>query len=126
MARWTVAWNSLTRRPGFLAAVVAILALGIGANTALFSVVDAVLLRPLPYPNPDRVVTVMDASPAKNEPRSLIAPARLADWSRMNRTFEAIAGVYSENLTDTGGAEPQRRAGWPAGACPRGFLPSLA
>ena len=111
MQRWTVAWHSLTRRPGFLVAVVAILALGIGATTALFSVVDAVLLRPLPYPNPDRVATVMEASPAKNEKVSLIAPARLADWNRMNRTFAAIAGSYAENVTDTSGAEPERLAG---------------
>src|SRR2546430_2484417 len=111
MKQWTIAWRALARRPVFVVIVVVILGLGIGANTALFSVVDAVLLRPLPHPNPDRVVTVMEASPAKNEPRSLIAPARLADWSRMNRTFEAIAGVYSENLTDTSGAEPERLAG---------------
>ena len=111
MTRWTVAWHSLTRRPGFLLAVVAILALGIGANTALFSVVDAVLLRPLPYLNPDRVVMVMEASPAKSEKVSLIAPARLADWNRMNRTFDVISGSYSENVTDTSGAEPERLAG---------------
>src|SRR5712692_6447185 len=110
MKPWTLAWRSLARRPGFVAAVVVILALGIGANTALFSVVDAVLLRPLPYLNPDRVVTVMEASPSKKEPVSLIAPARLADWNRMNRTFEAIAGVYLENVTDTSGAEPERLA----------------
>ncbi|PYT21785.1 MAG: hypothetical protein DMG58_31430, partial [Acidobacteria bacterium] len=111
MKQWTLAWRSLARRPVFVAVVVGILALGIGTNTALFSVVDAVLLRPLPYSNPDRVVTVMEASPSKNEPVSLIAPARLADWNRMNRTFESIAGVYLENVTDTSGAEPERLAG---------------
>lgn len=109
--QWVVAWRSLRRRPGFVAAVVAMLALGIGVNTALFCVIDAVLLRPLPYPNADRVVTVMEASPAKNEQVSLIAPARLADWNRMNRTFVAMAGSYSENVTDTSGAEPERLAG---------------
>ena len=94
-----------------MAIVVVILGLGIGANTALFSVVDAVLLRPLPYSNPDRVVrVVMEASPSRKEPVSLIAPTRLADWNRMNRTFEAIAGVYLENVTDTSGAEPERLA----------------
>src|ERR1051325_7737507 len=98
MTGWTVSWHSLTRRPGFLVAVVSRLALGIGTNTALFSVIDAVLLRPLPYPNADRVVTVMEASPAKNEKVSLIAPARLADWNRMNRTFDAMSGSYAENV----------------------------
>src|SRR5437588_274103 len=81
MKQWTLAWRSLARRPVFVAVVVGILTLGIGMNTALFSVVDAVLLRPLPYSNPDRVVKVMEASPSKDEPVSLIAPARLAGRS---------------------------------------------
>ena len=99
------------RRPGFAVAVVAVLALGIGANTAVFSLVDAALLRPLPYPNPSRLVTVMEARPAKNQKTSLIAPGRLEDWNRMNRTFDAISAVYSENVTDTSGSEPERLAG---------------
>jgi putative ABC transport system permease protein len=111
MQQWILAWRFLARRSGFFAIVVAILALGIGTNTALFSVVDAVLLKPLPYPHPDRLVTVMEASPAKNEKVSLIAPGRLADWNRMNRTFDGISGSYSENVTDTSGAEPERLAG---------------
>lgn len=110
MKPWMQAWRSLARRPGFALAVVAILALGIGANTAVFSLVDAVLLKPLPYPNASRLVTVMEASPSKNESTSLIAPARLEDWNRRNRTFEAIAAGYSENVTDTSGVEPERLA----------------
>src|SRR5579872_4980595 len=110
MKQWTLAWRALIRRPGFVAAVVVILALGIGANTAIFSLVDAVLLKPLPYPNSDRLVTVMEASPSKNESTSLIAPARLEDWNRRNRTFEVIAAAYGENVTDTSGAEPERLA----------------
>jgi len=111
MKHWTPALRSLTRRKGFVAAVVAILALGIGANTAVFSVVDAVLLRPLPFPDSERLVTVLEASPSKSEPESLIAPARLADWNRMNHTFEGIAASYTENVTDTSGDEPERLAG---------------
>jgi putative ABC transport system permease protein len=110
MKQWILAWRALVRRPGFVSAVVVILALGIGANTAIFSLVDAVLLKPLPYPSPDRLVTVMEASPSKNESTSLIAPARLEDWNRRNRTFEAIAAAYGENVTDTSGAEPERLA----------------
>jgi putative ABC transport system permease protein len=105
---WVLARRSLARRPGFVFAVVAILALGIGANTAIFSLVDAVLLKPLPFPNPDRLVTVQEASPSTSEAISLIAPGRLQDWNRRNRTFEAIAGLYSENVTETSGAEPER------------------
>ncbi len=70
--------------------------------------VDAVLLKPLPFPHADRLVSVMEASPAKNQKESLIAPARLADWGRRNRTFEGIAGSYSDSLTDTSGSEPER------------------
>lgn len=111
MTHWKLALRSLTRRKAFTAVVVAILALGIGANTAVFSVVDAVLLKPLPFPDSDRLVTVLEASPSQSEPESLIAPARLADWNRMNHTFDGIAAGYAENVTDTSGAEPERLAG---------------
>jgi len=90
--------------------MVAVLAVGIGANTAVFSMLDAVLLRPLPYPEADRLVMVLEASPAKNEKESLIAPARLEDWNRMNRAFDAISAAYAENVTDTSGSEPERLA----------------
>jgi putative ABC transport system permease protein len=111
MTHWKLALRSLTRRKAFTAVVVAILALGIGANTAVFSVVDAVLLKPLPFPDSDRLVNVLEASPSKSEPESLIAPARLADWNRLNHTFDGIAASYAENVTDTSGAEPERLAG---------------
>ena len=111
MKHWQLAVRSLARRKGFAAAVVLILALGIGANTAVFSVVDAVLLQPLPYPDSGRLVYVMEASPSKSEPVSLIAPGRLADWNRMNRTFQGIAASYTENVTDTSGDQPERLAG---------------
>jgi len=111
MKQWMLASRSLARRKGFVAAVVTILGLGIGANTAVFSVVDAVLLKPLPFPDSDRLVTVLEASPSKNEPESLIAPVRLEEWNRMNHTFDGIAASYAENVTDTSGAEPERLAG---------------
>ncbi len=111
MQHWKLAVRSLTRRKRFTAAVAGILALGIGANTAVFSVVDAVLLRPLPFPDSERLVTVLEASPSKSEPESLIAPARLADWNRMNHTFEGMAASYAQSVTDTSGGEPQRLAG---------------
>jgi putative ABC transport system permease protein len=110
MKSWLVACRTALRRPGFVAAFALILALGIGANTAVFSMLDAVLLKPLPYPNPDRLVNVQEASAAKNQRDSLIAPGRLEDWNRMTRAFEAIAGSYTENVTDTSGSEPERLA----------------
>lgn len=111
MQHWRLALRSLTRRKGFTSAVVLILALGIGANTAVFSVVDAVLLKPLPYPDSNRLVSVLEASPSKHESESLIAPGRLADWNRLNHTFTGLTGAYAENVTDTSGSEPARIAG---------------
>jgi len=111
MLGWKQALRSLIRRPGFSLTVVGLLTLGIAVNTALFSVVDTVLLKPLPYPDPSRLVILMEASPAKAQKESLVAPQRLEDWNRLSRTFSAIAGSYSENVTDTSGAEPQRLNG---------------
>jgi putative ABC transport system permease protein len=74
-------------------------------------VVDTVLLKPLPFPDSERLVTVLEASPSKSAPESLISPGRLADWNRMNHTFDGIAASYSENVTDTSGEEPERLAG---------------
>jgi len=68
-------------------AVVLILASGIAATRRYSRIVDAVLLKPLPYPDPDRLVTVMEASFSRPQPGNLIAPPRLEDWNRMNRTF---------------------------------------
>src|SRR3954468_16051290 len=111
MKSWTLALRSLARRPAFTLTVFALLALGIAANTALFSVVDTVLLKPLPYPNADRLVTVEETSSAKSQRASLAAPGRIEDWNRLSHAFSAISGVYSENVTDTGGGEPERLTG---------------
>ena len=111
MTSWKSACRLLIRQPAFSAAVVLILALGIGATTTLFSLIDTVLWKPLPYPNPDRLVTVYEANPAKNQNTSLIAPARLEDWNRLSRSFEAISGSNAENVTDTSGVEPERLSG---------------
>lgn len=110
LAKYRIAWRSLRRRPAYLTATVLILALGSAATTTVFSIVDATLLKPLPYPDSQRLVTVYEASP-KTGKEGLIAPARLEDWNRLNHTFEAISGNYTENVTDTSGAEPERLAG---------------
>lgn len=110
MKQWQIALRGLVRRPGYSLTAIPMLVLGIGATTALFSVVNTVLLKPLPYPNADRLVSLLEASPSKSKKESLIAPTRLEDWSRMNRTFESIAGSYSENVTDTSQPEPRRLA----------------
>ena len=111
VSAWRQAWRSLGRRPGFLATAVLTLGFGAGVTTAVFSLVDTVLIKPLPYPDADRLVTVYEASPASKERTSLVAPARLEDWHRLNRSFAAISGSYSENVTDTSGADPERLQG---------------
>jgi predicted permease len=111
MKALTIACRSLARRPSFAVTAVLTLAFGVSATTTMFSVVDGVLLKPLPFPGADRLLTVMESNPARTQQISLIAPGRLADWNRANRTFEALSGSYAENVTDTGDAEPQRLQG---------------
>jgi putative ABC transport system permease protein len=110
MKQWQIALRALLRRPGYTTTAVLMLVFGIGSTTALFSLVDTILLKPLPYPNPDRLVTVMEASPSKDKKVSLIAPGRIEDWNRLNQAFESITGAYAENVTDTSGPEPDRLA----------------
>ena len=111
MSSFTQAWRALSRRPAFTVLAIAALALGIASTTAAFSILNGVLLRPLPFPDGDRLVALYEANPARQERVSLIAPARLEDWQRLNRTFEAVSGSYTETFTDTSGAEPERLAG---------------
>jgi putative ABC transport system permease protein len=86
----TFAVRQLKAAPAFALVAILTLALGIGANSAIFALVDAVLLRPLPFPDPDRLVMVWEQTPANA--RSAVAPANLFDWNQRNRTFERIAG----------------------------------
>ena len=109
--RWKQALRTLLRRPGFSLLAVVILAAGIAADTGVFSIVDAVVFKPLPYPDAERLVTIFEASTSKSEKATLVAPVRLDDWNRMNRGFDAIAGSYSENLTEISGSEAERLTG---------------
>jgi predicted permease len=108
---WRQAWRSLARRPAFFGATVLTLTFGAGITTAVFSLVDTVLIKPLPYPDADALVTVYEQTPKGREGRSLVAPGRLQDWHRNNRSFVAIAGTNTESLTETSGPEPERLAG---------------
>jgi hypothetical protein len=79
----------LARTPGFTIVAVATLALGIGVNSAIFGVIDAVLLRPLPYPHPERLVRFFEHDVNKPEERGGVSPANLPDYNR-NHVFTGI------------------------------------
>jgi putative ABC transport system permease protein len=98
------------RTPGFALAATVVLALGIGANTAIFSVVQAVLLRPLPFPEPERLVDVWHVPPPASFPGMstfAVSPANYFDWRAQNKVFERIAIRRFRSLNLTGGPEPE-------------------
>lgn len=106
VTRTRYAWRVLRGSPSFSLTVIATLALGIGANTAVFSAIDAVLLRPLPYPNPDRLVVLHEYRAKQGSPETFLAPTRLEDWSRFNSSFQAISGYFTEDTVDAAGPLP--------------------
>ncbi len=104
------ALRTLRKRPAFSIITVIVLALGIGANTAIFSVVNAVLLRPLPFDQPDRLVRIWHVPPPKSFPgmkKFSVSPANYLDWKAQNRSLEAMAIYQGGNFTLTGTGEPQ-------------------
>src|SRR5215469_13127290 len=98
----------MRRNPGFSLAVILTLALGIGANSAVFSAIDAVLLRPLPFPHSEELVLVRQYEPAGKNPNTFVAPVRLHDWSRMNSTFRGLTGYYTEDESELSGELPEK------------------
>jgi putative ABC transport system permease protein len=101
--------RTLRQSPGFTAVAVLTLAIGIGANTAIFSFVDAMLLRPLPYPDADRIVRVME-KPPRGE-RNGISTLNFLDWQRDNTVFDFMSAQTGDTVTLTGGSEPVQLRG---------------
>jgi putative ABC transport system permease protein len=108
----------LRRSPGFTAVAVLTLALGIGANTAVFSVVDAVMLTPLPYPQPDRLLALWEGNTGRpstientHGPQSAVAPANLVDYVREVRSFESLAGYATASMSLTHAGPPEQILG---------------
>src|SRR6202163_57736 len=97
-------WRTLANSPGFAAVAILTLALGIGANTAIFSFVDGVLLKPLPYKNADRIVRVLE-KPPRGE-RNGISTLNFLDWQKDNAVFDFMAAQAGGQATLTGIGEP--------------------
>ena len=107
------AFRQLRKNPGFTAAAVLTLALGIGANTALFSVVNGVLLRPLSFQEQDRLVTLWESNPARGVEQQNVSPPNLADWQTQSSTLEEMAfwtGPSDFNLVAKDGPEKVRES----------------
>src|ERR1043166_6453915 len=101
----------LAKQPAFTIVVVAALALGIGANTAIFSVVNSILLRPLPYRDPDRLVMVWMDNRRINVDQDIHSYANYSDYRDQNQSFEQLAAFNGSSMNLTGLGEPERVIG---------------
>jgi putative ABC transport system permease protein len=97
--------RALRKNPAYSLVAIATLAIGIGAGTTVFSFVGAVLLRPLPYTDPDRLVRVFETNPLKNWTKNIASPANYADWKRQNQAFTDIAAYEQFNAVGSGTGE---------------------
>ena len=114
--------RGLRKRPGFTVVAVITLALGIGANTSIFSVVNAVILRPLRFTDPDRLAVVWEEASFAGFPTNTPAPANYFDWKKQNRSFEDMAATRSNSFNLTGDGDPERVAAY---AVTANFFPIL-
>ena len=103
--------RSLLKRPGLTAVALITLALGIGVNTAIFSAVDSVLLRPLPFKEPDRLTAVWEHTPHLGIPRNEFAPANYFDLRKQNNVFEDLGAFGPLSINHTGEGEPEQLEG---------------
>ena len=106
------AFRIFRKSPGVYGLAVLTLVLGIGANTAIFSVVKEVLLAPLPFREPDRLVMVWEDASLFGFPHNTPAPANYADWKAQNHVFESMAALTWQTITLTGGGEPEKVSGY--------------
>jgi putative ABC transport system permease protein len=101
-------WRVMRRSPGFAAVALLTLAIGIGANAAIFSIVNGVLLRPLPFPDSGRIVTIWETDANRNVVRGTASPAEFLDWRDMNHSFAELSGWRSLLFTITGRGEAEQ------------------
>src|SRR3712207_4160266 len=114
--------RTLWSRPGFTVVAVLTLALGIGANTAIFSLVNAVLLKSLPFPEADRLVMIWEDASNIGFPQNTPAPANYIDWKTQSSSFGGMAALSTVSYNLTGAGEPQKVMGQ---AVTANFLPVL-
>lgn len=100
----------LLRTPLFTICVIAALAIGIGSTTALFSVVHALLVKPLPYADAEQLVVVWEHHLPRNRPRNVVSPANYLEWKDRNQSFERMAAFTQNRVTLTGNGDPQELA----------------
>ncbi len=105
------AWRSLLKRPGATAIALVTLALGIGVNTAIFSAVDSILLRPLPFKDPERIVSVWEQTPSQGIQQNQAAPANFFDLRNQSQSFEALGAYGPLDINLTGAGDPERLDG---------------
>jgi hypothetical protein len=103
--------RTLLKNPTFTIVAVIALALGIGANSAIFSVVNTVLLSPLPYKDPERLVMVWEKGTLEGSPINSVSAANFMDWREQNQVFEGMAILLWQNFNLTGVGEPERIEG---------------
>src|SRR6186997_618087 len=103
--------RNLFKQPFFYAVVILTLALGIGANTAIFTVVNAVLLRPLPYPDPDSLMMVWTYNPRQGFDKDVATYPNFDDWRRGSQSFERMSGYFGTSVTLTGSGDPAQIRG---------------
>src|SRR5918998_932137 len=100
--------RSLMARPGFTATAVLTLAIGIGAATTIFSVVDALVLRPLPLRDPHRLAVAWETNPRLPVPVMVVSPPNLADWRARTRSFETLGAFQLRSFTVAGGEQAEQ------------------
>jgi len=114
--------RSLLKHPGFTAVVVATLALGIAANTTIFSTVDALLLHPFSFPNQERLLVLWEQNPAVGTVRGSVAPGNFTDWREQNKTCEQLVAIDQLSFDLSDGAHPERFPGY---GVTQGFFDAL-
>src|SRR5688572_12162099 len=114
--------RSLLKHPGFTAVAVLTLALGIGANTTIFSTVDALILHPFDFPNQDRLVVVWEQNRSVGMNRGSVAPGNFVEWREQNQVAEQLVAIQQKSFDLSDGSQPERFPGY---GVTQGFFEAL-